>query len=221
MDAKYNKAISGAKMADFEGQANNVVAEAAAMGGAGMITILLGNNDVCADSMTDLVSFESQYCAGLDALAASPYTKDAEIHVSSIPDIYWLWVVKKDSGTCRLVWWWGHVCPELLQDPTDDCVNDASRDDPNNIYPGDGPNCIRRKEFHIAIRDDYNRILRDVLYEKYIVTGKLPNAYYVDIFDVEFTSLEVNNGDCFHPSTEGHQKLADEEWCRSFWSIGD
>jgi len=224
MDAKYNKAISGAMMSDFVYQANNVVAEASAMGDAGMITILLGNNDVCElslDSMTDPELFASQYRAGLDVLAASPYTKYAEIHVSSIPDIYWLWVAKKDSSGCRLVWWFGSVCQALLQNPGDDCESVESRDDPDSDYPGDGPNCKRRKDFHRSIRDDYNTKLKDVLENEYIDTGKLPNAYYVDIFDVKFTSSEVNNGDCFHPSTAGHKLLADEEWCRSLWSIGD
>jgi cysteine-rich repeat protein len=223
MDAKYNKAISGAVMSDFVNQANNVVAEATAMGGSGMVTILLGNNDVCEsslDSMTDPVLFESQYRSGLDVLAASPYTKDAEIHVSSIPDIYWLWVAKKDSGGCRFIWWIGGVCQALLQNPGDDCESVASRDDPDTDYPEDGPNCKRRKDFHRRIQGVYNPILKNVL-DEYINNGKLPNAYFVDIFDVKFTSLEVNNGDCFHPSTAGHKILADEEWCKSLWSIGD
>lgn len=223
MDAKYNKAISGAVMSNFANQANNVVAEATAMGGAGMVTILLGNNDVCEsslNSMTDPIVFESQYRAGLDILANSPATKEAEIHVSSIPDIYWLWVVKKDVSGCPFIWWIGGVCQALLQSPTDDCASVASRDDPDNDYQGDGSNCQRRKEFHRRIRDVYNPILRDVL-QAYIDSGKLPNAYYIDIFDIQFSSSQVNNGDCFHPSTAGHELLADEEWCRSLWSSGD
>ena len=54
-----------------------------------------------------------------------------------------------------------------------------------------------------------------------VSSGQLPNAYYVDIFDVKFGSSHVNNGDCFHPSTAGHELMADEAWCRSFRSIGD
>ena len=50
MDGKYNKAVSGAVMSDFVSQANNVIAEATAMERAGMVTILLGNNDVCTGS---------------------------------------------------------------------------------------------------------------------------------------------------------------------------
>ena len=224
-DSIFNHAVSGAVMADFATQANEVVADVSVTpsGKAGMVTILLGNNDVCADSLADMTpidQFEAQYRAGLDILANSPATKEAEIHVSSIPDIYWLWIVKKDVSRCQLIWWIGGVCQALLQDPGDDCVSVTSRDDPDTVYPGDGSNCQRRKEFHGKIRDVYNQILRDVLQE-YIDSGRLPNAYYIDIFDVQFSSEQVNNGDCFHPSVSGHELLADEEWCRSHWSATD
>jgi hypothetical protein len=53
--------------------------------------------------------------------------------------------------------------------------------------------------------------------EEYIGDGRLPNAAYVDIFDVRFGSGDVNGGDCFHPSEAGHARLSDEVWCRSQW----
>ena len=89
-DSIFNHAVSGAVMADFVTQANEVVAAASATpsGKAGMVTILLGSNDVCApnlDAMTDPALFETQYRAGLNVLAASDATKHAYIHVSSIP----------------------------------------------------------------------------------------------------------------------------------------
>ena len=81
-DALFNQAVSGSVMADFFGQANQVVAAAVATPSvkAGMVTVLLGNNDVCAptlDAMTDPALFESQYRAGLDILAGSDATKNA------------------------------------------------------------------------------------------------------------------------------------------------
>jgi cysteine-rich repeat protein len=224
-DSTFNQAVSGSVMGDFAAQATQVVNAAALTpsGNAGMVTVLLGNNDVCEDSlsaMTDPALFEAQYRQGLDILASSDLTKNAEIHVSGIPAIYWLWVAKKDSSGCRLIWWFGSVCQALLQNPTDDCESEMSRDDPDNIYPNDGPNCLRRKEFHRRIKEIYNPILRDVLQE-YINDGRLPNAYYVDIFDIKFDADHVNNGDCFHPSTQGHEFLADEQWCRTIWGSED
>ncbi len=63
-------------MKDFVTQANEVgaAAQVAPSGSAGMITVFLGNNDVCTDelnTMTDPVLFEDQYRAGLDALFAA------------------------------------------------------------------------------------------------------------------------------------------------------
>jgi hypothetical protein len=108
----------------------------------------------------------------------------------------------------------------LLDSPADDCASDASRLDPDIVYAGDGPNCQRRKAFHARIRDDYNPILQDVL-AQYRQEGRLPNAYFIDVFDVRFFSNHVNDGDCFHPSVEGHALLSQEQWCRSRWGEGD
>jgi len=217
-------------MEDFALQAGDVVGAAGSIpsGTVGMITVLLGNNDVCTDeldTMTDLVLFETQYREGLNALEASPITKNAYIHISGIPAIYWLWITKRSIPWCLTLFESAVPCRQLLENPDiNDCVSDEL--DPDTIdYEGDGPNCIRRKEFHAAIRDDYNRIIRDVLME-YKVKGRLPNAYYVDIFNIQFDEIHINGvgflqGDCFHPSDEGHAVLAQEQWCRSPWSIGD
>ena len=224
-DPVFNHAVSGAVMADFAAQASGIVAalhSATPPDTAGMITILLGNNDVCApslDTMTDPGLFEVNYRAGLEVLAQSPETSLATIHVSSIPAIYWLWNAKRSNLWCRLVWPFV-PCENLLDNPADDCASAASRLDPDTIYEGDGSNCIRRKTFHAKIRDIYNPILRNVLQE-YRDNGKLPNAYFIDIFDVQFEGDQVNNGDCFHPSEAGHALLSGEEWCRSQWGTDD
>lgn len=223
-DAIFNLAITGSEMAAFATQADDV-ADAASntpSGKAGMVTILLGNNDVCAaslGSMTPSAEFESQYRAGLDILAASVATNQARIHVSGIPAIYWLWNAKRTDFLCGFIWLFV-PCENLLDSPTDDCADGASRLDPDNIDPGDGDDCIRRKEFHAAIRDVYNPILRDVLLE-YKFNGKLPNAYYVDILDIQFFDNHINDGDCFHPSNEGHAFLAEEQWRRSPWGLAE
>jgi len=224
-DPTFNHAVEGDEMLDFAIQANAMVTAAGATpsGTVGMVTVFLGNNDVCTDeigTMTDLYSFEIRYRAGLDVLAASDVTKNAYIHVSGIPAIYWLWIAKRGSFWCRVLVWPNVPCQELLANPSNDCGSGNSELDPDTIYPDDGPNCIRRKQFHAVIRDDYNRIIRDVLTE-YKAAGQLPNAYYIDIFDIHFDSDHVNSGDCFHPSIAGHEMLAEEQWCRSPWSIDD
>jgi len=223
-DGILNRAVSGSEMVDLATQANEVIAAADATptGKVGMLTTLIGNNDVCApglNDMTDPALFELQYRAGLDVLAASDATKNAHIHVSGIPAIYWLWNAKRTDWLCTFIWFFV-PCGNLLAAPANDCADGGSHLDPDNIHPGDGDNCIRRKQFHAKIRDIYNPILRDVLME-YVFDGRLPNAYYVDILDIQFNDIHVNDSDCFHPSAEGHELLAQEQWCRSPWGLDD
>ena len=225
-DPVFNHAVSGDVMADFFIQAEeivNAVNSSTPPDEAGMITILLGNNDVCAPSLDDMTlpsDFEQQYRAGLDELAGSEATRYANIHVSSIPAIYWLWNAKRTVFWCRVFAWPLVPCDNLLDNPADDCESTAARLDPDTVYPGDGTNCIRRKAFHAKIRDIYNPILENVLQE-YIDDGQLPNASYIDIFDIQFEDRHVNSGDCFHPSETGHALLSEEEWCRSQWGAAD
>jgi len=224
-DPLFNRAISGAKMVDFPTQAQGTVASSAQTpsGSAEMITVFLGNNDVCAaslDAMTDPGMFEASYRAGLDVLASSNATRNAQIHVSGIPAIYWLWNAKRGAFWCRVFAWPFVPCENLLDGAADDCESSISREDPDNVYPDDGSNCRRRKDLHRIIRDTYNPILRDVL-DEYRTSGQLPNARYTDIYDVRFDSGHVNGGDCFHPSTDGHALLAETEWCRTHWGNGD
>jgi len=220
-DAIFNHAESGAVMADFVGQANAVVAASGSVPGGevGDVTVLLGNNDMCADSLAEITApalFEAQYRSGLNALAGSPATRNARIDVISIPAIYWLWHAKHSSFTCRFIWAIGGVCQALLSGANTGCVSTASELDPDQNDYGDLPGsaCYRRKQLHAAIRDIYNPILQNVLQE-YINNGQLPNARYTDIFDVMFESADINTGDCFHPSITGHARLADTAWCRS------
>ena len=121
-------------------------------------------------NMTDPALFESQYRAGLDVLAASAATRDAQIHVSGIPPIYWLWTAKRNNVWCRLFAWPFVPCENLLDNPEDDCANSASRFDPDNDYAGDGVNCRRRKQIHRIIRETYNPIMRDVM-DEYMQAG--------------------------------------------------
>ena len=224
-DPIFNHAVSGAVMADFAGQAQAVVSATVQTpsGGAGQITVFLGSNDVCAESMVDMtdpVVFEAGYRAGLDVLAAGDATRNAQIHVSGIPAIYWLWNAKRTVFWCRVFAWPFVPCENLLANAEDDCASSTSREDPDNNYPGDGDNCKRRKDFHRIIRDTYNPILKDVLQE-YRISAQLPNARFTDIYDVPFESGDVNGGDCFHPSNDGHALLAEKQWCRTQWGIGD
>jgi lysophospholipase L1-like esterase len=222
-DPLFNQAESGANMIDFSSQATAVVQAATSTeaGTAGMISIYLGNNDACADTLSDMTpagEFEDQFRAGLDILASSPATKNARIHVSAIPSLYWLWVALKDDKLCKLVWQLV-PCQNLLENAVDDCGTADSAYDPDVIHDDDGANCIRRKQFHAVIRDVYNPILKNVLQE-YIADKRLPNGYFSDVSMFQFQAEHINKGDCFHPSLAGQALLAEKEWQQSPWADG-
>ena len=233
LDTVFNHARSGATMADFLNQVAGTqtvtgVIDAAEQnseaGKVGLLTIMLGSNDVCtgdvSEPMTDLVQFALDFEAGLDALADSPVTRNAHIHVVGIPAIYWLWQAKRSRIWCLLAWL-AVPCQNLLSDAsTMDCANSTSHLEPDTIYEGqDTGACLRRKEFHRDIKE-YNRILADTVAE-YRGNGRLPNIFFTDIYNIQFGDEDVNNGDCFHPSLAGQARLAQEAWCRAPWGEND
>lgn len=220
-DRYFNQAITGSNMSDFAGQAANIVSSAhqTEAGSAGMITVYLGNNDACSstlEGMTTAEEFEYFYRAGLDVLANALETQQAIIHVSAIPAIYWLWEALRNDEWCLFTWQFV-PCENLLADPINDCGAEESYLDPDTIHADDGPNCTRRKQVHAMIRDVYNPILKNVLHE-YIQDGRLPNAYFNDIFGIRFEAEHINSGDCFHPSVKGQAFLAQNQWEKSPWA---
>lgn len=235
LDIVFNHAKSGAVMANFPGQVAGIetvkgVIDAAEQdseaGKVGLLTIMLGSNDVCTDEvsgpMTDPVLFENDFRAGLEALRNSPVTRNAHINVVGIPAIYWLWEAKRSNFLCRILIWPQVPCQNLLKDANImDCDPDVlnSHLDPDTIYDGDTGVCLRRKEFHRDVKG-YNTILADLVTE-YQSNGWLPQIYFTDIYDIQFSSDDVNSGDCFHPSLAGQARLADEAWCQSPWGEND
>ncbi len=222
-DPVFNQAITGSDMSDFADQAQSVVDAAAATteNSAGMITVYLGNNDACADTISEMTSaadFEANYRAGLDILAGAEETGNARIHISAIPSLYWLWESLRNDTQCHIVWQFV-PCHNLLDNPVNDCGTGDSYLDPDTIHTDDGPNCVRRKQFHAMIRDVYNPILHDVLQE-YVDDQRLPFGYFSNVFGFRFQAEDINKGDCFHPSITGQALLADREWRASPWSEG-
>lgn len=221
MDQYFNQAITGSDMSDFADQAANIITSArqTEVGRAGMITVYLGNNDACSstlEGMTSAADFEYFYRTGLDVLTGATETQQAIIHVSAIPAIYWLWEALRNNEWCLFTWQFV-PCENLLDNPMNDCGTGESHLDPDTIHADDGPNCIRRKEVHAMIRDVYNPILKNVLHE-YIQDGRLPNAYFNDIFGIQFEAEHINTGDCFHPSVKGQAFLAQNQWEQSPWA---
>jgi len=102
-----NRAFSGARMTNLTYQAQQAVA-----GNPEYITILMGSNDACRDSlpeMTELTVFEIQFRSAMDTLN----TTDAQILVAGLPDIYQLYDVGIDRGGCTFLWSIASICRAL------------------------------------------------------------------------------------------------------------
>src|SRR4051794_16195115 len=88
-----NNGVTGAKVADLNGQAINAVAT-----NPDLVLILIGANDVCTSSegaMTTVTDFRTRFTTAMNTLSAG--APNARIMVSSIPNIYNLWNVLKGN----------------------------------------------------------------------------------------------------------------------------
>lgn len=190
MKKAHNLARTGAKMDELATQAQNAVAN-----GVGYVTILLGANDACTDTesqMTPVADFRAQFTSGIDVLAAGlPETK---VFVASIPDIRRLWEVGKDSLSARNAWNTYDICQSMLANPTSTAQEDIDR---------------RQRVWQRVV--DYNTALAEVCaaYANCRFDG---NA----IFSYPFELGHLSTWDYFHPNTSGQNVLADVTWAAGF-----
>ena len=186
----HNDAQSGAKMAALPGQASTAVSE-----GVEYVTILMGANDACATSesdMTEVGEFESQFRTALETLDDG--LPDTAILVASIPDLKRLWAVGKDNADARAVWDALDICPSMLANPTSTDSSDQAR----------------RDRVHQRIID-YNGVLE-------AVCGEYPNCRFDDnaVFSYQFTLDHLSEWDYFHPNTSGQAILAELTYRNGF-----
>jgi PKD repeat protein len=188
-----NGSVSGAKMADLNGQMQLVAAQH-----PGYLTVLIGGNDLCTDTvaqMTPVDQFGAQFGQAMDTLtAASPATY---VYVVSIPDAYQLWALFKNNWWARFVWSVGGICQSLLANPTSTQSADVQR-----------RATVRQRNI------DYNARLAQVCatHARCLFDG---NA----VFNTQFTTSDVS-GDYFHPSLSGQAKLAAVSWSAGYWANG-
>src|SRR5687768_13987794 len=107
----YNDARAGAKMRDAPGQAQVAVTQ-----GARYVTVLMGGNDVCTDSiatMTSVSDFRAQFSSTMNVLATG-LPAGSHVFVSSIPNVYQLWALFHDDPTAQFVWSIAGICQSML-----------------------------------------------------------------------------------------------------------
>lgn len=188
-----NRSVSGAKMADLQGQMTTVVALQ-----PDYLTVLIGGNDLCTDTvaqMTSVADFQAQFQAAMATLATG--SPDTNVLVASVPDAYRLWDLFKSNAWARIVWSAGDICQSLLANPGSTQAADVQR-----------RAAVRQRNI------DYNAVLASVCasYARCRFDG---NA----VFDTAFARSDVS-GDYFHPSVAGQAKIAAATWAAGYaWFV--
>lgn len=176
----FNNAVSGARIDDFVTQANATIPMA-----PDYVTVFLGHNDLCVDTVAQIPSnavFEAYVRAGLDTLIAG--LPDAQIVVLELVDVAQLYDCCSDDWGCQFAWWLYSVCQSVT-----------------NSSSGDRA-IVRQRTI------EFNNILRNVSAEKGVL-------FEDDIFEQVFSRSDVNSSDCFHPSLAGHSKIAEGSYDES------
>ena len=183
----YNDSVSGATVADSEGQAQMAVAQ-----GVQYVTILIGANDVCTStiaSMTATSAFQTAFQSTMSTLE-SGLPGGAHVFVSSIPDIYQLWSVLHANPTAEAVWSGAHICQSMLATS----------------------NTEAQRQQVLAQEEADNAVLGQVC-TQYTNCRWDDDA----TFDTAFSPADVSTIDYFHPSQAGQATLASLTWSSSWW----
>ena len=184
----YNVAVTGARMSAGPSQARNAVKQKVQY-----VTFELGANDLCTTSpstMTSISTFQDQTRQTLATLFAG-LPAQANVSVSSIPDVYQLWQLFHTSPAAQSVWLTANICQSLLS--------------PNRTETD--RQLVRQRII------DFTSVLAQecAAYTRCKFDG---NA----VFNYGFTPDNVSQLDYFHPSLGGQAALARVSWDSSWWA---
>lgn len=178
----YNDAVTGAKMAGLDAQMSSVVTQ-----GVEYVTVLLGANDACTSTeaqMTSVATYRAQFQTAMNTVTGG--LPDARIYILSVPDIYNLWYILKDSSSARSTWNLYGICQSMLANPLST--------DPADV---DRRNRVRQRVV------DYNSQLAAVCATS--VHCRFDNNA---TYNAAFVPSDVSTRDYFHPSLAGQAKIA-------------
>ncbi|MER8197344.1 SGNH/GDSL hydrolase family protein [Streptomyces microflavus] len=181
-DRSWNHAVSGARMVQLPEQMALAAKERPEL-----VTVMMGANDACRDSvrlMTPVADFRASFETSMRQLRAG--APEAQVYVSSVPDLKRLWSTGRLNETGKKIWELG-ICQSMLAD-ADDL----------------GPAAVARRD---AVQDRvvaYNEVLRDVC-------AKDRHCRYDGgaVFGFRFTGAQLSQWDWFHPSRDGQARLAE------------
>jgi hypothetical protein len=142
--------------------------------------------------MTSVADFKAQLLASMKALSKG--LPDARIEIFSIPNVYRLWQVLKDSSSARLAWSLFSICPSMLANP----LSTAQAD-------------VDRRAAVLQRENQFTTTLRKTC-ARYIHCHYDGNA----VFNYPFAAADADTLDYFHPSIGGQAKLAQTAWDAGF-----
>ncbi len=182
----HNDAVSGARMAELNGQVTTAVGQSVEY-----LTIEMGANDACTSeegNMTSVASFRSSFESAIRTLRER--LPGARISVGSIPNIYNLWSVLHTNRTALSTWSLFRICQSMLRR-----AESTTREDEERRLR------VQRREV------EFNEVLSSVCatYERCQYdrgTG----------YEFRFEAGEVSTNDYFHPSVRGQATIARIEW---------
>jgi lysophospholipase L1-like esterase len=162
------------------------------------VTIDIGANDACADSvreMTPVPTFRSQLRTALNALRTG--LPRARVEIISVPDVNRLWQIGHTHRLARWTWHKGQICQSLLADPTG--TSDADQ--------------ARRATVGQRV-DNYNAELAGACAE-YGPRCRWDGGV---VHNTRFTFHQLSKWDYFHPNVYGQHELAELTWKAGFFS---
>ncbi|MFE4666689.1 SGNH/GDSL hydrolase family protein [Streptomyces sp. NPDC056716] len=178
----WNYAETGARMADLPGQ----MAQAATRDPE-LVTVMAGANDACRQSVAAMTPVGEFRDAFEDAVATlRRVAPEAQLYVSSVPDLLRLWSEGRTNPLGKQVWKLG-ICPSMLGDA--DAMDKAAT------------------ERRLSVRDrveEYNDVLREVC-------AKDQRCRFDGgaVYEFEFGTDQLSHWDWFHPSKDGQARLAE------------
>jgi lysophospholipase L1-like esterase len=182
----YNDAEVGARAEDLYSQMALAVWQK-----ADVVTVLVGANDACANSvgaMTPVQNFSNSIKSALGLFFSN--RPGARVVMSSIPDLYRVWEVAHDNARARLIWKLAGICPSMLANPT-------------STAPADE---LRRVLVQLQV-NKYNQALAAACqaFRNCRWDGGALGRY-------PFQLDQLSRFDYFHPNASGHRALSTIVW---------
>jgi lysophospholipase L1-like esterase len=190
--AAINLARTGVRVQALADQVSAAVAQQ-----VDYVTIDIGANDACADSvasMTAVPTFRTQLRAALHDLQQG--LPRARVEIISVPDVNRLWQIGHSHRLARFTWNRAHICQSLLADPT-----------------GTSAAAGLRREVVRHRVDAYNAELA-VACADYGSNCRWDGGA---VHDTRFTFHQLSKWDYFHPNVYGQRALAEVTWEKGFF----